>query len=100
MSQLLKEARRMQKLAGIKKPAEPHAWKWKNPRAIKSSKSVDGISVGDQVEFEGRMYSVEAVGANLAHLALVDPKNLTADEIARGQDGRVSVNPKHLRPIS
>lgn len=96
---LLSEVRRMQKLAGLEPPQTSNVWKWKDPRAPKIRKSVQGISVGDQVEYQGRMYNVEAIGANLAHLALVDPNNLTPAEISSQQDGRVSVNPKFLKPV-
>lgn len=95
----LSEIRRMQKLAGLEPPQTSNVWKWKDPRAIKIRKSLQGISIGDQVEYQGRMYNVEAIGSNLAHLALADPNNLTPAEIASQQDGRVSVNPKFLKPV-
>lgn len=97
----LNEARRMQKLAGI----EPHSWSWADTRSVdvarrKRAPKAGSYKVGDQVQVQGRLYKIEAITDMLAHLALVNPNDLTPDEIARQQDGRISVNPKYLTPNS
>lgn len=52
--------------------------------------------IGDEVEYKGKKYKIEAVSDLLIHLALSDPNDRTSQEKESGHDGRISVNPKFL----
>ena len=97
---LLNEARRMQKLAGVA-PPRPTSWVFKDPRSAEYAsklKTYAPVKAGDQVEYLGRIYNVEKVSDFLAHMAVADLKDLKPIEVEKGDMGRISVNPKYLRP--
>lgn len=97
---LLNEARRMQKLAGIM-PSGPAMWSFKDPRSADYAsklKTQAPVKVGDQVEYMGRIYNVDSVSDFLAHMSVADPKDVRPEEIEKGDMGRVSINPKYLQP--
>jgi len=68
-------------------------------KEVKPGNPSNKFKAGDTVSYNGRKYKIERITDLLAHLELKNPEDITDQEKISGDEGRISVNPKYLKPV-